>query len=127
MWEDRTAAPGARAEHSVIWRRFAALAGPAVVERLDRYDKALSACSPKEPYWYLGVLATHPERRLSGLATAALSPVLERADRERTLCCLETSTLANRSFYERRGFTQASDVDLAGGPSTWWLMRPPRS
>jgi hypothetical protein len=38
-------------------------------------------------------------------------------------CCLETSTTANRRFYERRGFTQATGVVLPGGPATWWLRR----
>jgi hypothetical protein len=32
-----------------------------------------------EHYWYLGVLATRPERRKEGLATALLSPTIDEA------------------------------------------------
>ncbi len=39
-------------------------------------------------------------------------------------CGLETSTMKNRRFYERRGFEQASEIILPGGPDTWFLCRP---
>jgi GNAT superfamily N-acetyltransferase len=75
---------------------------------------------------YLGVLATDPARQGEGLATAVLTPVLNEADRLGIACCLETSTVKNRSFYKRRDFTQATEILLPGGPDTWWLRRPPK-
>jgi GNAT superfamily N-acetyltransferase len=74
---------------------------------------------------YLGVLATHPARQGEGLATAVLTPILDEADRLGIACCLETSTMKNRRFYERRGFTHATEIILPGGPPTWWLRRAP--
>jgi len=109
------------------WARYRELAGEDAFARLTRYNEAVAAASPTERYWYLGVLATHPDHRRKGLATAVLRPMLERADGSGADCCLETSTAENRRFYERRGFTQARDVRLAGGPMTWWLTRPPQS
>jgi hypothetical protein len=38
----------------------------------------------------------------------------------------EISTMKNRRFYERRGFEQASEILLRGGPDTWWLRRAPK-
>jgi predicted N-acetyltransferase YhbS len=61
-----------------------------------------------------------------GLATALLSPILNEADRLGNACCLETSTVENRRFYERRGFEQAAEIILEGGPDTWWLRRGPK-
>jgi hypothetical protein len=61
-----------------------------------------------------------------GLATELLSPVLDKADRLGDACCLETSTEENRRFYERRGFEQAGEIILRGGPDTWWLRRAPK-
>jgi GNAT superfamily N-acetyltransferase len=72
------------------------------------------------------VLATHPARQGEGLATAVLTPVLGEADRLGIACALETSTETNRRFYERRGFTQATEIVLPGGPDTWWLRKPPK-
>lgn len=106
-----------------VWARYRTAAGEAAFERLTRYNDALAAVSPAESYWYLGVLATHPQRQRKGLASAVLEPVLSDADKRGLPCCLETSTAANRRFYERRNFTQARNVVLPGGPQTWWLRR----
>jgi GNAT superfamily N-acetyltransferase len=113
-------------EHATgVWAHYRATAGEDAFERLALYNDAVSAASPAEPHWYLGVLATHPQRQREGLATAVLTPALGEADRLGLACCLETSTLNNRRFYERRGFTQATEILLRGGPPTWWLRRPP--
>ena len=107
------------------WARYVSLAGEEAHERLVAYKTALAAVCPADPYWYLGVLATHPARQREGLATAVLTPVLDEADRGGTACCLETSTEANRRFYERRGFLEPTEVAIPAGPPTWWLRRAP--
>lgn len=108
-----------------LWDRFILVSGELVHERLVAYKRALAVVAPDGVYWYLGVLATDPVRRREGLATAVLGPVLAQADRDRLACCLETSTRANRRFYERRGFADAVDVEVPAGPPTWWLCRQP--
>lgn len=94
--------------------------------RLTSYNDAVAEAVPAELHWYLGVLATKPERREEGLATALLSPILNEADRLGVACCLETLTVKNRRFYERRGFEQTREIILEGGPDTWWLRRDPK-
>ncbi len=116
------AAPG-HAESG--WARYRAIAGEDVFERLEIYNEAVAAVSPADLHWYLGVLATQPQCQRQGLATAVLAPILDEADRLGLSCCLEASTADNRRFYVRRGFTQAKDVLLPGGPATWWLRRLP--
>jgi ribosomal protein S18 acetylase RimI-like enzyme len=108
-----------------ICDHYRASAGPHAFERLQRYSAAVAAASSQTPHWYLGTLATDPTRQRQGLATAVIAPVLQQADNEDVACCLETSTDANRRFYERRGFTESIDVEIAYGPATWWLRRPP--
>jgi GNAT superfamily N-acetyltransferase len=110
-----------------IWDRFRLTAGEEVQARVSAYNAAVAAAAPEEDYWYLGVLATDPKRRREGLAGRVLAPTLTRADEEVLGCCLETSTESNRRFYERRGFTEATDVELASGPPTWWLRRAPKA
>jgi GNAT superfamily N-acetyltransferase len=128
MWEAPGESGGAVAGSERIWARYIAAAGARVAERHALYNDALArASAPLPSHWYLGVLATHPAHQRQGLATSVLAPVLCEADASATPCCLETSTEANRRFYERRGFTQATDVPLAAGPPTWWLCRAPQS
>ena len=106
------------------WAAFLTRAGPEAAGRVEAYDRAIHRMWPSEPFWYLGVLATRPERRRTGLADAVLAPALAEADRDRRPCALETSTDANRAFYRRRGFTEERPLVLAAGPPTWWLERP---
>ena len=125
MWDppDMSAGPAQRIES--IWASYRTVAGEEATRRLGIYNEAILAASPGGNYWYLGVLATRPERQRRGLATAVLTPVLGEADTAGIACCLETSTRENRRFYERRGFTQATTIALPGGPPTWWLRRAP--
>jgi GNAT superfamily N-acetyltransferase len=125
MWDPPGKSDGARVGGESIWVRYRAIAGEEVLRRLASYNDAVAAVASPEANWYLGVLATHPERQRQGLATAVLTPMLREADRLGMACCLETSTAANRRFYERRGFTQATAIALPGGPTTWWLRRAP--
>jgi GNAT superfamily N-acetyltransferase len=126
MW-DRRAVPGPLDDEDAWWAAFRVEVGEDIWARLDAYDKALEARAPAEPYWYLGVLATHPDHQGRGLATAVLQPGLAAADHEGWDCWLETSTPANKTFYAGRGFTEGIAIDVPGGPPTWWLRRPARA
>jgi GNAT superfamily N-acetyltransferase len=126
MWDPPDEGEGAPGYATAVWGSYRAIAGEDAFERLTLYNSALDTAAPVESgYWYLGVLSTHPERQREGLASAVLGPVLSDADRLGFACCLETSTAGNRRFYEHRGFTQATDVLVSGGPPTWWLRRAP--
>lgn len=110
--------------HAAAWAPFEAAAGPGARSRLAAYDAALAAVAPTTPFWYLGVLATRPDRTGQGLASAVMAPGLASADRDGLPACLETSTEGNRAFYRRRGFQESTVLDFADGPPTWWLRRP---
>jgi GNAT superfamily N-acetyltransferase len=123
MWDPPERSDAAARCSERVWAGYRAFAGEAAFDRLQRYNAAVAGASAHDPHWYLGVLATEPSRQRQGLASAVLRPGIEEAERLGLPCCLETSTAANRRFYERRGFTQTTDVVLPGGPATWWLRR----
>jgi GNAT superfamily N-acetyltransferase len=124
MWDaPKTRDPEPSADRKAF-RRFDSLADSATRRRLSAYDDAIKQASPRQPFWYLGVLATHPAHQRQGLASAVLEPALRDASAHRLPCFLETSTQPNRRFYERRGFQVADEITLAGGPPTWWMRRP---
>jgi GNAT superfamily N-acetyltransferase len=124
MWD----APGRHGSdddgRTAAWREFHAAAGPSGAGQLARYDAALFAVAPSDPHWYLGVLASDPDRWGTGLASTVIEAGLACADADGLACCLETSTESNRAFYERRGFTRSTPVPIEGGPPTWWMTRP---
>ena len=92
------------------------------VQLLREVDKR----HPKEPHWYLALLATDPSAQGQGLGTALLAPVLEQCDAEGVLAYTETQKFENVAWYGRSGFTVASEVQLPGAPPVWCLRREPR-
>jgi GNAT superfamily N-acetyltransferase len=124
MWDDRTGATTGDLYPPAIWEAYRAVAGEAAWSTLQAYDGALHVHEPAEPFWYLGVLATHPSAQGTGLATAVMRPVLDIADSVGIDCWLETSVPGNTEFYARRGFTERIEVEIDGGPTTWWMRRP---
>lgn len=124
MWDRRPIEVLVDAEREALWEAFRADVGEEIWTRLEVYDTSTTAAAPARPYWYLGVLATHPDAQGRGLATAVLRPGQAAADAEEWDCWLETSTAANKSFYAGRGFTESVPFDVPGGPPTWWLRRP---
>lgn len=124
MW-DRSAVDGRVDDgHAEHWAAFRDEVGEGVAARLDAYEAALKSVAPARPYWYLGVLATHPGHQGRGLASAVVRPGLDAADADGWDCWLETSTPGNKAFYAGRGFVYAVPVDVPDGPPTWWLRRP---
>lgn len=70
--------------------------------------------SISEPHWYLNILGVRPECQGAGLGSKLLMAMLERLDRERLPVYLDTGTLENVAFYQRRGFrltAQAEDPE----------------
>ena len=78
---------------------------------------------PREPHWYLSVLGTDPQHQGGGVASSLLRPVLERCDADELPAYLESSKPENVPFYERHGFKVVRQVDLAGGPPVWAMLR----
>ena len=96
--------------------------------RLAVLGEAISALHPTEPHWYLGVVATLPERRAQGLGSALLTASLAVVDESHRPAYLESSNPRNISLYERHGFevTGRIDIDAADGVFMTPMWRPAR-
>lgn len=125
MWEPPGGSPLSEAESAAAWQKYRSVAGEDRWDRLSRYDKGVYEVRPTTDHWYLGVLATHPDHQGRGLARAVTAPIRDLADSQGLECCLETSKPTNKAIYAALGFTEVSDIDIGGGPPTWWLRRPP--
>lgn len=96
-----------------------------VAGRLDAVEHQVHAALPRHPHWYLGVLATHPDRRRQGLASAVLAPVLAHADRAGLEVWLETASAPNLGFYARHGFAVTQTLQVDDAPQVHVLRRTP--
>ena len=86
-------------------------------------DRLLDGIRPTDAHLYLGAVGTVPAQQGRGLARSILAILLDTADAQRLPVYLETSTTANVRFYRSMGFEIADKVTIAGGPTTWAMVR----
>ena len=88
--------------------------------RVMAYDRAVHAALPATPFWYLGVLGTHPAHAGRRWGHAVMRAGLRRAAADGLPAMLETSNPANVELYRRAGWEVANVVEAA--PLTIWIM-----
>jgi GNAT superfamily N-acetyltransferase len=76
-------------------------------------------------HWYLAALAVSPDRQRSGLGTALLKPILNRAEATGVPCYLETFRESTAAFYARAGFVEVRRGRIPGGGPIFWCMERP--
>lgn len=102
------------------WRRLREVS--AAVEALEKRR----AHHAPQPHFYLSALGVEPDRQGTGIGTALMAPVLERADQDRVPAYLETATARNVLLYERAGFEVVEELILPRTDIRGWLMRRER-
>ena len=98
---------------------------PDVTERFTALGAAMEAAHPDTPHWYLGVVATTPERQAEGLGARILRPVIDECDREGWPAYLESSNARNLPFYRRLGWLQTGEITVPDGPTLYPMWREP--
>ncbi|MEU4333984.1 GNAT family N-acetyltransferase [Micromonospora lupini] len=95
-----------------------------VLARVRGYDEAVHAALPAYPFWYLGVLGTHPDSAGRGWGRAVMRAGLDRAAADGLPAILETSNPGNVELYRRAGWEEMGY--LAEPVPTWVMQQPPR-
>jgi ribosomal protein S18 acetylase RimI-like enzyme len=97
---------------------------------LDAYDKVarrLHHDHAPMPHWFLAAIGVDAGHQGQGIGSALMRPMLERADRERLHCWLDTHQEANVRLYERHGFVVAERATLPEHPiPVYGMLRPPQ-
>nr|WP_129662896.1 GNAT family N-acetyltransferase [Phytoactinopolyspora endophytica] len=88
--------------------------------RVHAYNEAVRAVRPLIPFWYLGVLGTHPDHAGRRWGHAVMKAGLRRAAQDRLPAILETSNPANVEVYHRAGWEVVRSVT---DPLPIWLMQ----
>ena len=79
---------------------------------------------PDGSYWYLSLLATHPDHRGKGLGMALVAHQLARVDAQGLAAYLESTNPVNIGRYEAAGFALCGAFDLPEGPRVDTMWRP---
>ncbi|MFC1970059.1 GNAT family N-acetyltransferase [Chloroflexota bacterium] len=74
------------------------------------------------PHWYLQIIGVDPAYHGQGFSSRLVRPVLERIDRERMPCFLDTNTGKNVAIYRRFGFEVVSEDKIPGTEVTSFAM-----
>ena len=94
---------------------------------LCRGFEATLKLHPQAPHWYLFFIGVAPSDQSRGLGQKLMAPVLEIADRDATLCYLETPFPATHEFYRRQGFDLGPGTNpFEGAPTLWTMVRVPQ-
>ncbi|MGW5561121.1 GNAT family N-acetyltransferase [Micromonospora sp. NPDC003944] len=98
---------------------------PADVQaRVEGYHHVVHDVLPSYPFWYLGVLGTHPDSAGRGWGRAVMRAGLNRATADGLPAILETSNPGNVELYRRAGWEV---VETLSEPiPTWIMQQPPR-
>jgi GNAT superfamily N-acetyltransferase len=112
MWDAPSTVENAPASRLVL--------PPDVMDRIGAYHAAIHASLPREPGWYLGILATHPDHAGKRWGRAVMAPGLDRAATEGLPAYLETTNPRNLDLYRRAGWEILDTLTVA--PVRVWTM-----
>lgn len=90
------------------------------------YFRALEGHHPREPHWYLLMLAVDPTFQGQGFASRVVIPILDRCDHEKVGAYLECSDPKNVDLYRHYGFEEMGLIKLPSGPPLLPMWRAPR-
>jgi ribosomal protein S18 acetylase RimI-like enzyme len=90
------------------------------LDRMREYDRAVHTAMPAFPYWYLGVLGTHPDSAGRRWGHAVMDAGLRRAAADGLPAVLETSNPGNVEVYRRAGWQVVRTVTE---PLPVWIMQ----
>jgi hypothetical protein len=83
-----------------------------VIARLQAYDAVVHAALPSAPHWYLGVVATHPDRAGRRWGRAVMAAGLQDAAVSGLPAYLETTNPHNVEIYRRAGWEVTESVTV---------------
>jgi ribosomal protein S18 acetylase RimI-like enzyme len=118
-----------------MWTQLSQLPGlirsaahhPSSIASAYAYFKATTKAHPKDPHWYLLVLAVVPPLQGQGIGSMLVSHGLALIDEERVSSYLDTQNKENLAYYRKFGYQLQNTLrPVARGPELYTMLRAPR-
>jgi ribosomal protein S18 acetylase RimI-like enzyme len=97
-----------------------------VLAQADAMFERMASYHPREPHWYLPLIAVDPAHRRKGYGAALLRHGLARCDRDGVPAYLESTNRANIKLYERHGFVVQGTIQVGAAPPLFPMLRAAR-
>lgn len=97
---------------------------PEISEDVAAVVKGMAEHHPREPHWYLPLVAADPQWIGQGLGSLLMKHALRRCDEEGVAAYLESSNPRNISFYQRHGFKIIGQIQSGSSPVLTPMLRP---
>ncbi len=82
------------------------------IKKVIAREAAINAIHPEGKLFYLWFIGVDPLQQNNGIGSKLLEEVINRAQAQNRIICLETSTLKNIPWYEKFGFTVYKELDF---------------
>jgi len=115
--------PGVKPDDAEMGAIIAKSLRPEIADDIAAVTEAMAEHHPREPHWYLPLVAADPKWIGQGLGTSLMKHALRRCDDEGVAAYLESSNPRNIAFYERLGFQVTGRIQCGSSPVLTPMLR----
>jgi ribosomal protein S18 acetylase RimI-like enzyme len=115
--------PGVEPDEAAMGAVMTQAPRPEIADDMGCVLRGMAEHSPREPHWYLPLIAADPNWIGQGLGTLLMKHALRRCDQEGVAAYLESSNPRNISFYERHGFRIIGQIQHGSSPTMTPMLR----
>ena len=109
--------PGVEPDEAAMGAVMAQSLRPEITDDIGHMLQGMAEHHPREPHWYLPLIAADPNWTGQGLGASLMKHALRRCDEEGIPAYLESSNPRNISLYERHGFRIIGKIQHGSSPT----------
>jgi len=115
--------PGVEPDEAAMGAVMAQSLRPEITDDIGHMLQGMAKHHPREPHWYLPLIAADPNWTGQGLGASLMKHALRRCDEEGIPAYLESSNPRNISLYERHGFRIIGKIQHGYSPTLTPMLR----
>jgi GNAT superfamily N-acetyltransferase len=118
--------PGVHPDEDRLGALVEETVAPALRSEMFGVFEQMAAYHPKEPHWYLPLIAVDPAHQGKGHGHVLMKWALDRCDRAHLPAYLEATSARSVPLYERHGFEVLATIQVGSSPPLVPMLRRPQ-